>query len=406
MKTSSHVSIPSEFFLKESRQEYPGNLSKRLLIEFVQNSLDAGATKMEFIQNDRELIVRDNGKGMNKEEILKGMLTFGGSIKENGSCGGFGKAKFLILFSQDNYEIKTQDLIATGACLGYDLTENNPYFSGTEIKIVFPSNWPNEMGGLEKELKDILSFSEIKCEIYFNGVKLEEKSVYSRALDKDLSVIKETEQIKGQVIVRFNGLYMFSQYSGCKIGYYWDSKGSSREVLNQNRSSFKDGTEHATEFNKFIRGLSTSVNSGVANEFSHKNKSSKIVEGIKCEGYNIPSKLSKRHKSIYSGMIIITETLGYALEWTQMYFYFDDEFGGMGGNGKISVNPNCLDGDNWLWELIRIVIHEMTHAKGDMYHDQDFIRSEELLFMTFMKEFSGINPLMAKIRLKEKEIFG
>src|SRR5690554_1029095 len=100
------VAIPDNFFLKEARQEY-WNVSGRLIAELTQNSVDAGATRIDFEFSDDGYSCQDNGCGMTKEIMIPALLTLGGTRKAERSTGGFGAAKKILLFAHKEFQIRT-----------------------------------------------------------------------------------------------------------------------------------------------------------------------------------------------------------------------------------------------------------------------------------------------------------
>ncbi|MGE6666939.1 sensor histidine kinase [Paenibacillus xylanexedens] len=52
------------------------------VLELVKNAFDAGATKLDIIFKDKELIIRDNGKGMNYESFKRDWMHIGKSNKK------------------------------------------------------------------------------------------------------------------------------------------------------------------------------------------------------------------------------------------------------------------------------------------------------------------------------------
>ena len=87
-----------------------------LIRQFLQNSLDAGAKRVDFLTGDGYLMVRDNGRGITRERMVEALLTMGGTDKPEGAIGGFGNAKIALLFSHEAYRIRALDTIVTARC--------------------------------------------------------------------------------------------------------------------------------------------------------------------------------------------------------------------------------------------------------------------------------------------------
>lgn len=100
---------------REDVQHYPRKEDKGidacLFREFLQNSRDAGATRVDFTLSETDthvvLVAADNGKGMNYATIENGLVTFAGSVKAVGAAGGFGMAKQILVYSPDETTIIT-----------------------------------------------------------------------------------------------------------------------------------------------------------------------------------------------------------------------------------------------------------------------------------------------------------
>jgi len=51
-KSNRHrIAFPRKAFLKESRQEYSGSLSRRIILELIQNSIDAKSSRIDINYN-------------------------------------------------------------------------------------------------------------------------------------------------------------------------------------------------------------------------------------------------------------------------------------------------------------------------------------------------------------------
>jgi len=84
--------------------------NKHVLIrECIQNSVDAGATRIEVTVNERGILVEDNGVGMNLEEIRKFWNTIGRTGKRPGkSIGEFGLGRLTLLLVSDTMHMETR----------------------------------------------------------------------------------------------------------------------------------------------------------------------------------------------------------------------------------------------------------------------------------------------------------
>ena len=107
------------------------NLGALAVRECLQNSLDAiaKAIKLGQITQDEayvnidvdgnDLIIEDNGIGMDIQTLHEKFLSLGGTTKgDEDSVGGFGIAKAVILGCGDGFKVETQDNIFTSEDLG------------------------------------------------------------------------------------------------------------------------------------------------------------------------------------------------------------------------------------------------------------------------------------------------
>ncbi len=116
MSLPTSLVIPATSFRKEC-QQYTKESGDRgvdacVWRELIQNARDAGASRIDIqfrYGGQRSILFRDNGRGMDRDTLVKGMLTFAGSVKEIGSAGGFGMAKLLLVFAPDHAIIRSRD---------------------------------------------------------------------------------------------------------------------------------------------------------------------------------------------------------------------------------------------------------------------------------------------------------
>lgn len=88
----------SRNLLKDVISKQTGSLTKALK-ELVQNSRDAGATVINIVINENEVIVEDNGRGMSKEDIYDYFRVFGETTKRDNdeNLGQFGMGRGQIM---------------------------------------------------------------------------------------------------------------------------------------------------------------------------------------------------------------------------------------------------------------------------------------------------------------------
>lgn len=237
----ANVTIPKRFFIDEALREYY-DVPKRLIQEIVQNSRDAFSSLIEITFTDTGYTIRDNGNGMDKQTLLDGLLTLGGSIKVEGNTGAFGAAKKLVLFAHQNYSIKTRDLVAHGTCLEYELLENQPFFDGTEISCEFFPDFCSSAQEMVNNAISVLAKCDFSnsCRVIINGEEFTDWMNWPGAtiLETDWCLIK-TKPGNGYVYIRKNGIYSFNRYTSCKKDAIIELKPPSRELFSQSRDSLR-----------------------------------------------------------------------------------------------------------------------------------------------------------------------
>lgn len=402
----NQIHIPSSSFLKESIREYSA-VNPRLLCELSQNAIDAGADEVHFSFYKGKLVCQDNGSGMTEKVLKTGLLTYAGSVKGPDAVGFAGAAKKIILFSHDSYRIQTRQFVACGRGIDYKLyrqTEFDKCILGTKISIKFSKNWPDYdclESVLKDELKTIVGMSTLKAKIYWNGELIEQAPDSPIELDEETAIIRKG--VKPGIVVRFNGLYMFSQYSN--HSYFYDCKGHSRDALNQNRESFRFGI-YKEKYSSFLNTLANNNQSGISAQADYQKKkdTQRVIEGITFVSDNLPYKLSKRQKSIYALCQTVCEMMGWVLPKSHFGFYVNPNVRGLGSPSAIFINPEYFMGDDWELDCINTFMHEWCHYKG-YSHDESFINYFGSLWVKFMDKYSGINPLKARTRIIEKREF-
>lgn len=235
------VSIPQKFFLSESKKEYSSALFERLVAEVIQNSRDAGATEIDLTFNDKGYTIRDNGKGMDKQTLLLGMMTLGGSIKEEGNTGAFGAAKKLVLFSHESYTVRTQNLLARGRVLDYELEEDRAFYKGTEISATFYPEF--DVSSLDYYARNVLKKCDFSnsCRVIINGEEFTDWMSWEGCdvIETDWCTIK-TRVGSGYVNVRKNGIFAFNRWtSSNKKQCIIELKPPSLECFTQNRDGLR-----------------------------------------------------------------------------------------------------------------------------------------------------------------------
>lgn len=258
MNYKDNVVVPKEFFKKEIL-EYT-DWRGALIREVFQNSFDANANNLYINIDDEGASFEDDGKGMTSEVIKDGFLTLSGSIKEEGSVGGFGKAKVLICFAHNRYEIHTKDNYVTGEGGSYNLKKTQDYKNGTKISIWWEGDESISLWkGVVRRFVSILR-TKRNVNVFFNNELFEtpKEKPLRYSLDTEIGKVQfdlETELLSHRFIVYSKGIPMFYQslYRGSSTGKFLQGElhfNKSHESLTANRDGLK--YEHSKQLSRVI----------------------------------------------------------------------------------------------------------------------------------------------------------
>jgi len=232
------VEIPNDYFFKMACKDYY-DWPKALVREFIQNSVDAGASEIKFYYDNDCLTVTDNGCGMDMTIIENALLTLGGSHKESvNAVGGLGKAKEILYFSWPEWEIMTNEILIKGQGCRYQIDSAKPH-AGVMSRIKIGDRIPH----IENVIRNYVDLCCLTgTMIYFNDDAVK---------NRDASCGKKIWSIEGlgdlyenlsgsnnQVIVQAHGLFMFSSYSALDKGYIFNITMPSYGCLTANRDGF------------------------------------------------------------------------------------------------------------------------------------------------------------------------
>lgn len=235
------VAIPETYFIRAIRLQY-SDPDTAIVREVLQNSIDAGARKIELKTGDNWFEVSDDGRGMTPERMRSALLTMGGTDKSGAdSVGGFGEAKNLLLFSHANYFIHSLDTVVHGKVLNYEMATGERR-EGTVIRIEFHPEYGYNQQNFINSARQVMAASNFKCDVTINGATVEGLpqgrtfrnlswcSVQSRKLDGGTTYYAQ---------VRAGGLAMFTHYIGeSKKAVVIEVTAPSKDVFTTNRDRF------------------------------------------------------------------------------------------------------------------------------------------------------------------------
>jgi len=211
-----NVALPETYFTRSIKLQYACP-DAAIVREALQNSLDARSTRIKMtVSEDGVFEIDDDGVGMAAERMVSALLTFGGSEKEEGSVGGFGEAKVVLLFAHANFYIHSRDNQVLGRVLNYDLTKAD-FRQGTLIRIKFHEEYRFQYRRFLDSARQVLRESEFSIPVTLNGESeagtRKGRCVRSFPWGK-IFCSKLPGQTAHYSLVRSGGLCMFRHYVG------------------------------------------------------------------------------------------------------------------------------------------------------------------------------------------------
>ena len=217
--------------------------------ECVQNSVDARATLVKLGTKTREdgsvlCYCIDNGKGMSESILVDKFLMLGETTKEGeeGSTGGFGVAKELLILPWLNWSIRTRDLRASGSGAAYTLERDLPTISGTVLEVVMPAELCTSSEAA-REFLQRCSLSRVSFEL--NDVPFTDwlhRGRKLREIDEKAEIYYNKSSSINMLLVRHSGIYMHMRWlpSGVTGTVIAELLGPSTKLLVSNRDSLND----------------------------------------------------------------------------------------------------------------------------------------------------------------------
>ncbi len=257
------VKIGPKFFEK-AKNDY-ANWVFAWVREIVQNSTDArGCSRIDFniaLQEDgnTKVIVKNNGEPMDENILVNKLLALGESGKDfEGTVGGFGLAKNILLFTHLHWEVNTGDLRVVG-CGGEYSLEYGPYWFGTETTVIMEGDLVYD---LERKLREFCRYAQWDGSIYLGDEHLETNQ-YKGSPRRDLGfgVVYTNKSDSNRLVVRIGGIPMFINYVGLDRLVIVELKGKSSVCLTSNRDGLRSPFCH--DLSNFITELSVDKKSAL-----------------------------------------------------------------------------------------------------------------------------------------------
>ncbi len=261
--TQQHITIGPAFFAK-AFNDY-ANWEWAIIREFFQNSIDCGSRTITVLCHEDDgkthLTIENDGIPMSEEVLVEKLLALGGSGKnfEEGNTGGFGKAKEILYFCHDSYRIRTANLTVEGNGATYTLTQNGKHLRGTHSSIVIDGEHAEE---LIEQTNRWIDLAQCKTKFVINGIRRSadlKKGTPRRGLG--FGKVYTNKSARYQMVVRINGMPMFTERTSFDRMVIVELTGESVEVMTSNR----DGLirPFSSELSEFVTELAVDKRSAL-----------------------------------------------------------------------------------------------------------------------------------------------
>lgn len=262
------VKIGPNYFKKEFA-DY-NNWHWAYIREALQNCIDAPSSnaieiKLHTIehtdptQRATQITFSNNGKPMDIQTIEDKLLSLGETGKGfDGTVGGFGKAKVILYFAQQNYHIHTGEHLIIGEGGNYEIKPAPHKLDGTKSTVTLITECSTR---IIQAVKDFAKYAQWKGTITLSKpdgtvevLKCElNKGHYRRDLGS--GKVYTNKQYPNKLIVRIGGIPMFTDYINYKQGVILELAGQSGSVLTSNRDGLQ--YKYSSELSEFVQSLST-----------------------------------------------------------------------------------------------------------------------------------------------------
>ncbi len=233
----NQMKLDGSHFQRIAKLEYR-EWNKSLIRELLQNGYDAGASEIsvDWNQDSRILVFKDNGSGMTKDVLQNIFLKFGGTQKAEGAVGGFGKAKEIILAAWEAWSVKSGGHLATGRHNEYRIEECD-FEQGTTITLHIP--FSSGMFLDDYVIQNFFSKCQISASVKING----EPYTGSTQTKGEVACIDgfgklyKSSLSEPVCLIRANGVLMFEEYIEGNSGFIFEISNSS-SCMSASRDGF------------------------------------------------------------------------------------------------------------------------------------------------------------------------
>jgi hypothetical protein len=368
------VDIPFDYFQKLVIREYH-NWKLAFIRELLQNSVDAGSTKIEINYDGTYITFSDNGSGMTKEIIQTALLKLGGSHKENDEAvGGMGNAKNVIYLAWPEWEVTSTECTVVGQGPKYEFNDKF-----CDRGVISKIKVEGKLGDIKNLIEGYLSKCDTNVAIFYNNELVPsdtfskgEKVYEIEGLGNLYKVDKEYSY--GDIFVQCHGLYMFNPFTILTQDYIFDITHPSYDCLTSNRDGFVGDWQK--KFNEMVTKVaidSESINlrketiikvtdipeeetEGILteSEIDFLMKSPEVIEQIIDKG----SEEVLKHRELSSQSVNKTKVFNSALHWYRKNF----------PEGFIIVTDQETDSD-FVYELFHVTNLKIINLWRDIVNE-------------------------------------
>ncbi len=242
------ITIGRNFFVT-ALKDY-ADWAERWFREAIQNSVDAKSTEIDISVKANEngtwtARVTDNGGGMSEDVLLNKFLVLGETTKvaDEGTAGGFGKAKELLVLPWISWKIHSKDTEVNGAGIDYSVSKAS-FLAGTSLEVVMPGDnhvgVPDAISFIEKSYLPRVHFT-VNGKDYRAALKTKGDPIATVEGKAEIYFVKAKVE-QSYMLVRARGLFMFDKYLGEGIPGYVivEITAPSIQILTANRDGFRD----------------------------------------------------------------------------------------------------------------------------------------------------------------------
>lgn len=237
---------------------------RAMIREFVSNGVDAGSKRIsitvEACGSDTKIVVENDGRPMDRDEVVNKLLSIGGTTKNcDNTVGGFGAAKLGCYLAHQSYKIRTADLLVSGVGGNYDLTETRDFLAGVRSEVIISGDYVQK---LMRDTREFAAYAQWSGELRLNGeILATDLRKGSPRRDLGFAQVYTNKTHPHTMIVRIGGIPMFTQSVAVDRCVVVELKGKSSDVLTANRDGLL--RPYSSELSAFVTELAVDKRSAL-----------------------------------------------------------------------------------------------------------------------------------------------